>query len=65
MGDARAEVQDAISVTHNGALIGFLVERRHGFEAVSATGQQLGRFNTSEAGARALLHQAQCGGCSA
>ena len=51
------------AVEHGGVLIGFLIERRHGFDAVTATGQALGRFNTQDAAVRALLPKMTSVGC--
>lgn len=43
-----------IAITERGQFLGYLAEKRHGFDAVTAQGFELGRFNTAEAGARAL-----------
>ena len=51
-----ARAQDGTVVTHDGALLGFIIDRRHGCDAIARDGRTLGRFNSTHAAVRALLH---------
>jgi hypothetical protein len=50
--------QDGQAVYLHGSLIGFVIGRRHGSDAVTAAGVGLGRFNDDGAAFRALLQRA-------
>lgn len=60
IGQGMARAQDGQAIYFGDRLIGFLIERRCGFDAVIASGKALGKFNDQAAGARALL--AEIGG---
>jgi len=47
-----------LEVHDRGALLGWIVTKRDGFDAVTMTGTMLGKFNSEHAAARALLHEA-------
>ena len=53
-----ASAQDGIAITQDGVLIGFIVVRRDGCDAIAASGRRIGKFNTQSAAVRALLYAA-------
>jgi len=50
-----ARAQGGTAVIENGKLAGFLIDRRDGVEAVSATGHRFGLYNNMIAAAWAIL----------
>ena len=50
--------EDDLRVEHAGRLIGTIATRQHGFDARPSTGGDLGRYNSIQAAARALLAHA-------
>ena len=56
-----ARAQDGLEVHDRGALLGWIVTKREGFDAIAVTGAMLGKFNTAPAAARALLQKAHHG----
>jgi hypothetical protein len=51
----RPGVTGGAAVTNDGRLIGWIINRRDGVNAVAANGRALGRFRTDHAAAVALL----------
>ena len=57
--------QDRRPVHVHSDLVGFVIVSPNGFEAITVGGLQLGRFNSSDAAARALANRAAKGCCDA
>jgi hypothetical protein len=56
-----AKVKDAVAVERHGSVIGFLIYRRDGVDAVKLSGEHVGRWNTATAAANALIELANVG----
>ena len=57
LGAGLGKPQDGQAIYAGAALIGFMFARDHGWDAVTAKGAALGRFNTESAAATALIVQ--------
>jgi hypothetical protein len=53
--DRTLDPQDDLAVYNGRILLGLIARRAHGFDAVTAGGKALGRFNSQHSAARALF----------